>query len=191
MGKNILKRIDLIFKEEPDSKNVLKKTLSKSNDELINELIASGLKGRGGAGFPTGLKWKLTAESKSTEKYVICNADEGEPGTFKDREILTQVPYKVLTGMAVCGRIIGARKGFIYLRGEYKYLLKELNAEIKKFHAICDELGLKFRVEVFMGFGAYICGESALFNRWRANVANPGTSLPIQAILATLETNRY
>ncbi|NLH57420.1 MAG: NADH-quinone oxidoreductase subunit E, partial [Rikenellaceae bacterium] len=154
MGKNILKRIDLIFKEEPDSKNVLKKTLSKSNDELINELIASGLKGRGGAGFPTGLKWKLTAESKSTEKYVIWNADEGEPGTFKDREILTQVPYKVLTGMAVCGRIIGARKGFIYLRGEYKYLLKELNAEIKKFHAICDELGLKFRVEVFMGFGA-------------------------------------
>jgi len=179
MGKNILKRIDLIFKEEPDSKNVLKKTLSKSNDELINELIASGLKGRGGAGFPTGLKWKLTAESKSTEKYVICNADEGEPGTFKDREILTQVPYKVLTGMAVCGRIIGARKGFIYLRGEYKYLLKELNAEIKKFHAICDELGLKFRVEVFMGFGAYICGEeSALFESMEGKRGEPRNKPP-------------
>ena len=179
MGKNILKRIDLIFKEEDNFKKVLEKALQYTNTELINEMIASGLKGRGGAGFPTGLKWKLTSESKSDTKYVICNADEGEPGTFKDREILTRVPYKVLTGMALCGRIIGAKEGFIYLRYEYKYLVKDLNVEIEKFHAICDELGLDFRVKIFLGYGAYICGEeSALFESMEGKRGEPRNKPP-------------
>lgn len=179
MGKNILKRIDLIFKDEDDSKSVLEKTLQQSNEQLINELIASGLKGRGGAGFPTGLKWKITSEAKADKKYVICNADEGEPGTFKDREILTRVAHKVLTGMAICGRIIGSNEGFIYLRGEYKYLVKELNAEIDKFHAICDELGLDFRVKIFLGYGAYICGEeSSLFESMEGKRGEPRNKPP-------------
>ncbi|MDD4747729.1 MAG: hypothetical protein PHW19_10645, partial [Salinivirgaceae bacterium] len=97
MVKNTLKRIDLIFKHEDDCKEILQKTMQRSNEELINELIGSGLKGRGGAGFPTGLKWKLTSEAESDTKYIICNADEGEPGTFKDREILTRVSHKVFT----------------------------------------------------------------------------------------------
>jgi len=179
MGKNILKRIDLIFKEDDDSKSLLEKTLKQSNDNLINELIASELKGRGGAGFPTGLKWKLTSEAKSDKKYIICNADEGEPGTFKDREILTRVPQKVLTGMAICGRIIGAKEGFIYLRGEYKYLRKDLDNEIDKFHAICNEVGLNFRIKIFMGYGAYICGEeSALFESMEGNRGEPRNKPP-------------
>ena len=86
-----LKRVDFIFRNENDWEKVLSTTIKKSPDELINELISSELKGRGGAGFPTGLKWKLTSESTAPNKYVICNADEGEPGTFKDREILSKV----------------------------------------------------------------------------------------------------
>lgn len=155
----LLKRVDFIFKNENDWEKVLSKTIKLKPQEIINELISSELKGRGGAGFPTGLKWKLTAEAVSDEKYVICNADEGEPGTFKDREILSKVPYKVLTAMAVCGYVTGAKKGYIYLRGEYKFLESELNKAIDEFHYYCKEIKLDFHISVFMGSGAYICGE--------------------------------
>jgi [NiFe] hydrogenase diaphorase moiety large subunit len=117
-----LKRADFIFRNENDWEKILIRTIKRDKQELINELISSELKGRGGAGFPTGLKWKLASEASSDQKYVICNADEGEPGTFKDREILTKVPFKVLTAMGICGFITGATKAFIYLRGEYKFL---------------------------------------------------------------------
>ncbi len=179
MGKNQLRRIDLIFAKDVDFKDILTAVLKKPNNEIVEEMIESGLKGRGGAGFPTGLKWKLTAESKSDEKYVICNADEGEPGTFKDREILTQVSYKVLTGMAICARVIGAKKGFIYLRGEYKFLVKTLNEELDKFHKVCKDLGLNFNVEIFMGSGAYICGEeSALVESMEGKRGEPRNKPP-------------
>ncbi|ALO14502.1 NAD-reducing hydrogenase HoxS subunit alpha [Salinivirga cyanobacteriivorans] len=161
MGKHMLKRIDLIFKNEHDTDAILQKIFKRSNEDLINDLIGSGLKGRGGAGFPTGLKWKLTSEAEGDEKYVICNADEGEPGTFKDREILSQVPHKVLTGMAACGRIIGAKKGFIYLRGEYNFLKPDLQKEIDNFHTTLKSLKSDFRIEIFSGSGAYICGEES------------------------------
>lgn len=154
-----LKRVDFIFRNENDWEKILLSTIKRQPSELINELISSELKGRGGAGFPTGLKWKLTAEAESDVKYVICNADEGEPGTFKDREILSKVPYKVLTAMAVCGHVTGAREGFIYLRGEYKFLENELNKSIEEFEYYCKEINLDFKIKVFMGSGAYICGE--------------------------------
>lgn len=154
-----LKRVDFIFSNENDWEKVLSTTIKKKPSELINELISSELKGRGGAGFPTGLKWKLAAEAKSDTKYIICNADEGEPGTFKDREILSKVPYKVLTAMAVCGYITGAKEGFIYLRGEYKFLEQELNKAIDEFQYYCKEVKFDFNITIFMGSGAYICGE--------------------------------
>ncbi len=154
-----LKRVDFIFKNENDWEKVLSTIIKKEPQELINELISSELKGRGGAGFPTGLKWKLTAEAKADTKYVICNADEGEPGTFKDREILSKVPYKVLTAMAACGHVTGAKNGIIYLRGEYKFLEKELNKVIDEFEYYCKEINLDFHIRIFMGSGAYICGE--------------------------------
>lgn len=181
--KKQLHRIDLIFKHEDDCKEILRNALSRSNQELVNEMVNSGLKGRGGAGFPTGLKWKLTAESNEKEKYVICNADEGEPGTFKDREILSRVPHKVLSGMAVCAKIIGAEKGYIYLRGEYKFLVPDLKKELRKFHDILDELGLDFRVEIFMGSGAYICGEeSALIESMEGKRGEPRNKPPFPSV---------
>lgn len=174
-----LKRVDFIFRNENDWEKVLSTTIKKKPDEIINELISSELKGRGGAGFPTGLKWKLTAESKSKDKYVICNADEGEPGTFKDREILSKVPYKVLTAMAVCGYVTGAKEGFIYLRGEYKFLQEELNKAIDEFQYYCQEINLDFKIKIFMGSGAYICGEeTALMESMEGRRGEPRNKPP-------------
>ncbi|SHE46803.1 [NiFe] hydrogenase diaphorase moiety large subunit [Mariniphaga anaerophila] len=174
-----LKRVDFIFRNENDWEKVLSTTIKKKPDEIINELISSELKGRGGAGFPTGLKWKLTAESKETEKYVICNADEGEPGTFKDREILSKVPYKVLTAMAVCGYVTGAKEGYIYLRGEYKFLENELNKAIDEFLYYCQEINLDFKIKIFMGSGAYICGEeTALMESMEGRRGEPRNKPP-------------
>ena len=174
-----LKRLDFIFRNENDWEDALSKTIARKPQELINELISSELKGRGGAGFPTGLKWKLSAEAKSDEKYVICNADEGEPGTFKDREILSKVPFKVLTAMAVCGHVIGAKKGFIYLRGEYKFLQKELEKAISEFEYYCKEIKFDFTIKIFMGSGAYICGEeTALFESMEGKRGEPRNKPP-------------
>ncbi|MBN2167446.1 MAG: NADH-quinone oxidoreductase subunit E [Marinilabiliaceae bacterium] len=179
MATKHLMRLDLIFKNERDTADILKKVMTKSNNDIINELISSGLKGRGGAGFPTGLKWKLTADEVSDEKYIICNADEGEPGTFKDREILVRVPDKVWTGMAACAKIIGAKEGFIYLRGEYDFLKKELLKSIDEFHLLLDELNFPFRINIFSGSGAYICGEeSALFESMQGDRGEPRNKPP-------------
>lgn len=174
-----LKRVDFIFRNENDWEKVLSDTIKKKPQELVNELISSELKGRGGAGFPTGLKWKLTAEAQSDKKYVICNADEGEPGTFKDREILSRVPYKVLTAMAICGYITGANEGFIYLRGEYRFLLEELNKSIDEFAYYCKEIKFDFNIRVFMGSGAYICGEeTALMESMEGKRGEPRNKPP-------------
>ena len=123
-NKGLLNKVDLIF-EKVDSQEVLTKAFKMTNTEIIQQILESGLKGRGGAGFPTGLKWKYTAAEKSLEKYVVCNADEGEPGTFKDREILDRASYKVYGGMAIAGKAIGAKLGIVYLRGEYRFLLPQ------------------------------------------------------------------
>ncbi len=174
-----LKRVDFIFRNENDWEKILSTTIKKKPQEIINELISSELKGRGGAGFPTGLKWKLTAEAQSDEKYIICNADEGEPGTFKDREILSRVPYKVLTAMAVCGYVTGAREGFIYLRGEYKFLEPQLNKAIDEFECYCKEINLDFTISIFMGSGAYICGEeTALMESMEGRRGEPRNKPP-------------
>ena len=178
-GTYQLKRADFIFKNENDWEKILSKTLTLPQHEIINELMSSELKGRGGAGFPTGLKWKLAAEEPATEKFVICNADEGEPGTFKDREILSLVPFKVLTAMAVCAYVIGSKKGFIYLRGEYKYLIPGLRLTIKKFKHYCTEIGFDFDISIFLGSGAYICGEeTALFESMEGKRGEPRNKPP-------------
>lgn len=175
----LLKRVDFIFKNDNDWEDVLKKSISRTPQELINELISSELKGRGGAGFPTGLKWKISAEEKSTKKYVICNADEGEPGTFKDREILSRVPYKVLTAIAICGYVIGSDEGYIYLRGEYSFLRPELEKAIREFETFCKEISFNFKIKIFMGSGAYICGEeTALFESMEGKRGEPRNKPP-------------
>ncbi len=136
-----------------------------SPEQVITEIKDSGLRGRGGAGFPTGLKWSFCAPVKSKEKYVICNADEGEPGTFKDRLIMEGDPHKVIEGMAICGYAIGASVGYIYIRGEYKLSIQRMQKAIDD--ALANGLlgkkifGSKFafNVEIKIGAGAYVCGE--------------------------------
>jgi len=136
---------------------------SMTPDGIVDEIKKSGLAGRGGAGFGCGVKWALARKTKSARKYLICNADEGEVGTFKDRYILTHDPFGLIEGMAIAGLAIGAGRGFIYLREEYRYLLAPLNNALSQ----CRRKGLLAHMDitVFEGAGAYICGEeSALMN---------------------------
>jgi [NiFe] hydrogenase diaphorase moiety large subunit len=178
MIKKELNKVDLIF-EKIDPEQVLKQAFKMTNDEIIKQILDSGLRGRGGAGFPTGQKWKFTANEKDPEKYIVCNADEGEPGTFKDREILDRVSYKMYGGMANAGKAIGAKQGIVYLRGEYRFLLPQLMKELTTFHKIIDEIGYNFRVRYCLGSGAYICGEeSALFESIQGDRGEPRNKPP-------------
>ncbi len=178
MSSQLVKRVDLIF-EKIECREVLKKIIDLEPDAICQEVLESDLKGRGGAGFPTGLKWRFTAEEKDPVKYIVCNADEGEPGTFKDREILDQVPGKVFCGMAIAGKAIGAKLGYVYLRGEYKFLIPKLNEELIKFHKTMDEFNQNFRIVIRLGSGAYICGEeSALFESIEGKRGEPRNKPP-------------
>ncbi len=182
------KRVDIIFLMEGiDPIKVVENAIKKSPDDIILDMIDSGLKGRGGAGFPTGLKWKFTRNEDSYDKYVICNADEGEPGTFKDREILDRVPEKVFAGLAICGYTIGAREGFIYLRGEYNFLLPALNEKLDVFNAGLKKIGLDFTIQMRSGSGAYICGEeSALFESMEGKRGEPRNKPPYPTVAGYL-----
>jgi len=134
-------------------------------DEVIDEFCAAGLRGRGGAGFPTGLKWKFTKNAQSDQKYVVCNADEGDPGAYMDRSTCEGDPHSVLEAMAIAGRTVGADQGFIYIRAEYPLAIERLENAIKQAH----EYGLlgknilgsdfDFDIELRLGAGAFVCGE--------------------------------
>jgi len=148
----------------------------------------SGLRGRGGAGFPTGLKWSFAAQEKESPKYVICNADEGEPGTFKDRLIMEGDPHRVLEGMAICGYAIGANTGYIYIRGEYQLSIQRLGKAIKD----AEKLGLlgknifgtdfDFEVKIKIGAGSYVCGEeTSLLNSMEGFRGEPRLKPPFPA----------
>lgn len=177
-----LKRVDLIF-EKCNTREVLEKALKMKPEQIVQEVLESGLRGRGGAGFPTGMKWKFTAAEKEPVKYIVCNADEGEPGTFKDRQILDEVPRKVFTGMAIAGRAIGSKEGYIYLRGEYKFMLPKLMEELDLFHSLLKELKQNFRIHIRMGSGAYICGEeSALFESIEGKRGEPRNKPPYPTV---------
>ena len=141
----------------------LKKTQAMQPKDVIAEIKASGLVGRGGAAFPTGIKWEGAAEATGDEKFVICNADESEPGTFKDRVLLLDDPHQTIEGMCIAAIAIGANKGYIYLRGEYPYILPILENALAEARG-AGYLGGAFDIEVRVGAGAYICGEeTALF----------------------------
>jgi [NiFe] hydrogenase diaphorase moiety large subunit len=182
MESKALNKVGLIF-EKINPKEVLEKAYKMTSTEIIQDMLDSGLKGRGGAGFPTGLKWKYTAAEKSVDKYIICNADEGEPGTFKDREILDRVSVKVHGGMAIAGKAIGAKKGIVYLRGEYRYMLPKIMLELTEFHKMIHQIGYDFNIEYRMGSGAYICGEeSALFESIEGKRGEPRNKPPYPTV---------
>jgi [NiFe] hydrogenase diaphorase moiety large subunit len=144
----------------------LRRAARMGRAEIIEEIRASALKGRGGAGFPTGIKWNLAASAVDPEKYVICNADEGEPGTFKDRVLLSEHADLLFEGMTIAGRAIGAARGIVYLRGEYRYLRRPLEATLERRRRegllgadILGVPGFSFDIEIRLGSGAYVCGE--------------------------------
>ncbi len=141
----------------------LLKARAMAPEAVVAEIKASGLVGRGGAAFSTGVKWEGAAAARENPKYVVCNADESEPGTFKDRVLLLDDPHRVIEGMCIAAHAVGARKGYIYLRGEYPYIQPVLDSALAEARA-AGYLGEAFDVEVFLGAGAYICGEeTALF----------------------------
>jgi len=178
MKQQYIKRVELIF-EKVDCREIMGTIMGMDPDAICQEVLDSDLKGRGGAGFPTGMKWRFAAQEKDPVKYIVCNADEGEPGTFKDRQILDEVPGKVLCGMAIAARAVGAKNGYIYLRGEYKFLIPELESAIDEFHRLADEFNLDFRVQIRLGSGAYICGEeSALFESIEGKRGEPRNKPP-------------
>jgi NADH-quinone oxidoreductase subunit F len=141
----------------------LQKARTMTPDAVVAEIKSSGLVGRGGAAFPTGVKWEGAAKAEGDPKYIVCNADESEPGTFKDRVLLLDDPHRVIEGMCIAAHAIGASKGFIYLRGEYPYILPVLETALTEARA-AGYLNEEFDIEIRLGAGAYICGEeTALF----------------------------
>jgi [NiFe] hydrogenase diaphorase moiety large subunit len=146
----------------------LRRALRMTPDEVVEEIARSGLRGRGGAGFPTGLKWRLTRRAQGSAHYIICNADEGEPGTFKDRVLLSDAPDLVFDGLTIAGYALGAQTGFVYLRAEYAYLFGDLErvlAERRRLGLLGSRVGgcegFDFDIRIQLGAGAYVCGEES------------------------------
>jgi len=166
----------------------LNQSLEMAPDELIREVDDSGLRGRGGAGFRTGQKWRIAAEALADQRYVICNADESEPGTFKDRVLMENDPHAVLEGIAICGRAIGATKGVIYMRAEYSKAFRILDraiAQARERGFLGTDIqgrGFKFDISIHRGAGAYICGEeTALLESLEGKRGEPRERPPFPA----------
>jgi [NiFe] hydrogenase diaphorase moiety large subunit len=164
---NLMKEGQVIF-APMEHGAAIRAAINKSPEDVINEITASGLRGRGGAGFPTGMKWNFCRKAKGDAHYIICNADEGEPGTFKDRVILTEAADLLFEGMTVAGYAIGSKEGYLYLRGEYAYLLGFLEGVLQQRrhigllgNNIAGKEGFDFNIRIQLGAGAYICGEES------------------------------
>lgn len=168
----------------------LRKALTQAPEEVIEDVKASGLRGRGGAGFLTGFKWELTRKAEGSEKFVLCNADEGEPGTFKDRVLLTERADLVLEGMTVAAYCIGAETGIIYLRAEYAYLRAFLEDKLNQRRAanllgnnILGKEGFNFDIRIQMGAGAYVCGEeTSLISSCEGTRGDPTDRTPFPVV---------
>ena len=153
------------FSTFKDFKDLLETCFQTDKNDLINTLKNSGLRGRGGAGFPTGMKWEFCSDQDAPAKYVVCNADEGDPGAYSDRYLLEEQALKVLFGMVICGYIIGSKQGFMYIRGEYPEsidITNETLAKLRDLNLLGNNIlgsGFDFDMNVVEGQGAYICGE--------------------------------
>ena len=157
--------------------------------QVIDEITKSGLRGRGGAGFPTGVKWGLCAKNKADQKYVICNADEGDPGAFMDRSIMEGDPNSIIEAMAICGYAIGATKGLVYIRAEYPLAIHRLQvaiAQAREYGLLGDDIlgsGFNFDIELRYGAGAFVCGEeTALIHSMEGKRGEPTLKPPFPAV---------
>ncbi|HUX41710.1 MAG TPA: NADH-ubiquinone oxidoreductase-F iron-sulfur binding region domain-containing protein [Rectinemataceae bacterium] len=178
------RKIDVVFSDlEPGA--ALAKAVAMKPEEIIAIVKDSNLRGRGGAGFPTGLKWE-SARAQGRPACVVCNADEGEPGTFKDKRILELRASKVIEAMVICARAIGADKGYIYMRGEYSYLRKEIEATMSRLaglgmigKAVLGDPTFHFDLQLRLGSGAYVCGEeTALIDSLESRRGEPRNKPP-------------
>jgi [NiFe] hydrogenase diaphorase moiety large subunit len=189
MVKNNIQKKGAVLFAPFQSGAAIKKAVSMTPEQVIAEVKTSNLRGRGGAGFPTGMKWDFTRQSAGDKKYIVCNADEGEPGTFKDRVILTEIPEMLFEGMAIGGYAIGADEGLLYLRAEYMYMKKYLESvldNLRKNNVIGKNAGGKsgfnFDIKIQMGAGAYVCGEeSALIESAEGKRGEPRNRPPFPA----------
>ena len=178
-----------------DAYMALGKVLTEmSPTEAIDIIKKSGLRGRGGGGFPTGLKWEITSNSVSDKKYVVCNADEGDPGAFMDRSILEGDPHSVLEAMAICGYCIGADEGLIYIRAEYPLAIKRLKIAIKQAeeYGLLGEnildTGFNFKIKLRYGAGAFVCGEeTALIHSMEGKRGEPANKPPFPSVKGYLD----
>ncbi|HQO03065.1 MAG TPA: NAD(P)H-dependent oxidoreductase subunit E [Spirochaetota bacterium] len=168
MVKNNIQRKGPVYFTDQEVGIGLKRALSMKPEEVIEEIKKSNLRGRGGAGFPTGMKWEFCRQAEGDKKFMICNADEGEPGTFKDRVLLTEKPEMLFEGMAIGGYAVGAGNGVLYLRAEYMYMKSYLENVLKTLRGknilgknAGGKDGFNFDIKIQMGAGAYVCGEES------------------------------
>ncbi|HMS35193.1 MAG TPA: NADH-ubiquinone oxidoreductase-F iron-sulfur binding region domain-containing protein [Ignavibacteria bacterium] len=162
---NKIKRTGPVLFSEYEKGSAVRKALGWERDDILFAIKDSRLKGRGGAGFPVSTKWMLSAAANAEKKFIVCNADEGEPGTFKDRVLLMEYPELVFEGMIIAGYTVGAKEGIVYLRAEYSYMLKFLEdylAEMRLLNLLGNNICGKefdFDISIRLGSGAYVCGE--------------------------------
>ena len=197
MGKKILlEKIDVagietfeVYRREGGYASTEKAIKTMTPDAIVNEVKTSGLRGRGGAGFPTGLKWSFLAKPEGVPRYLVCNADESEPGTFKDRYLMEKIPHLLIEGMITSSFALGANTSYIYIRGEYSHAYKILEKAIAEAYAAGflgkNILGSGYDLELYMqlGAGAYICGEeTALLESLEGKRGNPRIKPPFPAV---------
>ena len=159
---------DVLLGAQPTAGDGIAAAIARGPQDMLNDLKTSKLRGRGGAGFATATKWQLCRDTASSTHYVVCNADEGEPGTFKDRVLLSRFADAVIEGMTIAALVVGAHKGLMYVRGEYRYLLESLEALLQRRReqgllgkSIQGQSGFDFDIEIHVGAGAYVCGEES------------------------------
>jgi [NiFe] hydrogenase diaphorase moiety large subunit len=176
-----IRRADALLGSRYATGSATRAAIALGRQGMLDEMKRSNLRGRGGAGFTTSVKWESCRNAPGAERYIVCNADEGEPGTFKDRVLLTSYAERVFEGMAIAGYVVGAARGLLYLRGEYRYLLEPLEAKLEAMRrdrllgaSICGAQGFDFDIEIHLGAGAYICGEeSALIESLEGKAGKP------------------
>ncbi|HMW13292.1 MAG TPA: NADH-quinone oxidoreductase subunit NuoF [Chitinophagales bacterium] len=178
-----------VYRQHNGYKSLEKALKTLKPDEVVEEVKKSGLRGRGGAGFPTGMKWSFLAKPEGVPRHLVCNADESEPGTFKDRYLMERIPHLLVEGMIIASYALGANASYIYVRGEYYYIIKILQKAIKEAYAAGllgkNILGSGFDLDLYVqpGGGAYICGEeTALLESLEGKRGNPRIKPPFPAV---------
>jgi len=189
-----IRRADALLGSRYDPGSALRAAIAHGRQGMLDEMKLSNLRGRGGAGFTTSVKWEGCRNAPGAERFVVCNADEGEPGTFKDRVLLTSYAERVFEGMAIAGFAVGAARGLLYLRGEYRHLLDPLEAKLEAMRrgrllgaSICGAQGFDFDIDIHLGAGAYICGEeSALIESLEGKPGKPRIRPPFPVTVGYL-----